>query len=178
VSESELLLGLINKREENYTMAFYNYDQNNSGGYFEVNEKVCHRLFIEADSREEADVIAEGLGVYWDGIEKGLDCPCCGDRWHSASKVDLDAINEEGWEALVHDSSSTPEDEWNKRYGNYPLHTAPKWTTNFFRRYSGKIRFESIEQYAQFLADEYGFTTPDARIFYKDGTVVEINKQN
>ncbi|MCI4129405.1 DUF7296 family protein [Bacillus haynesii] len=158
-------------------MAFYNYDQNNSGGYFEVNEKVCHRLFIEADSREEADDIAESLGVYWDGIEKGLDCPCCGDRWQSASKVGLEAINDEGWDAIVYGSSSSTEDEWNERYGNYPLHTAPKWTTNFFRSYSGKVRFESIEQYAQYLADHFGWTTPDARIFYKDGTIAEINKR-
>ncbi|MED2979537.1 hypothetical protein P4284_23020 [Bacillus swezeyi] len=158
-------------------MTFYNYDQNNSGGFFEVNEKLCHRLFIEAESREEADDIAESLGVYWAGIEKGLDCPCCGDRWYGASKVDLEKINEEGWEASVYDSTPYPEAEWNERYGNYPLHTAPKWTTNFFRSYSGKIRFESIEQYAQYLADHFGWATPDARIFYKDGTIAEINKR-
>ena len=27
------------------------------------------------------------------------------------------------------------------------------------------------------LADEYGWTSPDARIFYQDGTVTEINKR-
>lgn len=28
---------------------FYLFSQNNSGGSFIVNDKVCHRLFIEAD---------------------------------------------------------------------------------------------------------------------------------
>ena len=28
---------------------FYEFDQNNSGGHFTVNDKVCHRLFIEAE---------------------------------------------------------------------------------------------------------------------------------
>ncbi|MFN2745963.1 hypothetical protein ACINLE_13025 [Bacillus sp. z60-18] len=30
-------------------MAFYEYTQNNSGGSFVVNEKVCHRLFLFLD---------------------------------------------------------------------------------------------------------------------------------
>lgn len=33
---------------------FYDFSQNNSGGYFIVNERVCHRLLIEADSESEA----------------------------------------------------------------------------------------------------------------------------
>lgn len=38
---------------------FYQFDQNNFFGYFEVDDKVCHRLFIEADSAEEAMSKAE-----------------------------------------------------------------------------------------------------------------------
>lgn len=59
---------------------FYLFNQNNSGGSFIVNDKVCHRLFIEADDGREALRVAESLGCYWDGVSKGLDCPCCGDR--------------------------------------------------------------------------------------------------
>nr|DAQ95528.1 MAG TPA: hypothetical protein [Caudoviricetes sp.] len=33
---------------------FYLFNQNNSGGSFIVNDKVCHRLFIEADDGREA----------------------------------------------------------------------------------------------------------------------------
>ncbi|KRT89348.1 MULTISPECIES: DUF7296 family protein [Bacillus] len=160
-------------------MAFYEYTQNNSGGSFITNDKLCHRIFIEANSYEEADTIAEGLGVYWNGVSEGIDCDCCGDRWGIADPVDLDRINKKGWEAGVYSNIASPEkeEEWKARYGNYPIHTAPVWSDYIFRNYSGKIAFESIEQYAQFLADEYGWTTPDARIFYKDGTIAEINKR-
>lgn len=39
---------------------FYTFAQNNSGGSF---------------------VIAESIGIYFDGVECDLDCECCGDRW-------------------------------------------------------------------------------------------------
>ena|SRR5690606_27994012 len=61
---------------------FYEYDQTNSGGSFDVDNKLCHRVYIEADDIEEANNIAEELGIYFNGCEKGLDCDCCGDRWH------------------------------------------------------------------------------------------------
>jgi hypothetical protein len=38
----------------------------------------------------------------------------------------------------------------------------------------GSIKLNSIEDYAQVLADQYGWTYPDARIFYYDGRVKEI----
>lgn len=60
---------------------FYEFSQNNSGGRFVADEKLCHRLFIEASSIEEAIRIAEGLGVYFGGVASGTDCECCGDRW-------------------------------------------------------------------------------------------------
>ena len=41
-------------------------------------------------------------------------------------------------------------------------------------RVIGKIKVDSIEQYAQIMANLYGWTKPDCRIFYKDGTVKEI----
>lgn len=44
----------------------------------------------------------------------------------------------------------------------------------FSKSYSGNIRIRNIEEYAQFVTDEYGFTSPDARIYYKDGSVKEI----
>ena len=61
---------------------FYEFDQNNSGGVFITDNNLCHRLYIEADSIDEAISKAEELGCYWDGVTKGLDCPCCGDRWY------------------------------------------------------------------------------------------------
>ncbi|WP_144666767.1 DUF7296 family protein [Bacillus altitudinis] len=168
---------LNNKRKEGGNMAFYEYSQNNSGGHFEVNEKLCHRLFIEADSHSESESIAEDLGVYFNGVDDGVDCGCCGDRWYSGNEVDLLEINENGYEVSVYDGLGDAEKVWCDGYGAYEIHTEPDWQKNIFRKFSGKIKFRDIEEYAQFLADEYGWTTPDARIFYKDGSVTEINKR-
>lgn len=63
---------------------FYTYRQNNSGGSFKITKKIKHYVIIEADSASEADEKAESIGIYFDGVEKGRDCPCCGDRWHKA----------------------------------------------------------------------------------------------
>lgn len=62
-------------------MAFYEYRQNNSGGTFTVNEEVTIHVIIEADNDDQANSIAEEIGIYFDGCDKGRDCSCCGDRW-------------------------------------------------------------------------------------------------
>ena len=61
-------------------LKWYEFTQNNSGGYFEVDENVCHRMLIEASSFDEALEKAESLRCYWNGVSVGIDCPCCGDR--------------------------------------------------------------------------------------------------
>lgn len=71
---------------------FYKVVQNNSGGYFVTDKDLCHRLYIEADSKEEAIKKAEELGCYWNGVRKGIDCPCCGDRWRECSEIDYDKL--------------------------------------------------------------------------------------
>lgn len=112
---------------------FFQFDQLNTGGSFITDDKVCHRLFIEADSVEEAIEKAENLGCYWNGVEAERDCPCCGDRWYIPRN----------------DGESYP-----MEYGN--------------------IVFNSVEEHAQYLANDFGWTSPDVRIFYADGTVREI----
>jgi hypothetical protein len=64
-------------------MAFYDYHQNNSGGSFSVNHAkgLSHYVIVEADSEQEANRIAMDLGLYFDGVDLGYDCSCCGDRW-------------------------------------------------------------------------------------------------
>lgn len=108
---------------------FYLFRQNNSGGTFEVDDKICRQLFVEADTEDDAIYKAEELGCYWNGVAKGLDCPCCGDRWY------------------------------------------PNPNTILLDEYA------TAEEYAQLMADEYGWTSPDARIYYKDGRVKEIYKK-
>ena len=62
-------------------MAFYTFSQNNSGGYFIINKYLSQYVIIEANSADEANSKAKGIGVYFNGVEEGTDCDCCGDRW-------------------------------------------------------------------------------------------------
>lgn len=68
-------------------MAFYTFDQNNSGGSFVEDDQVgiTQRVIVEAESADYADYRAERIGLYFDGAG---DCSCCGDRWYSASEYD------------------------------------------------------------------------------------------
>lgn len=61
---------------------FYTFYQNNSGGYFHRDENVADYVIIEAGSVEDANDRAVDIGVYFHGVENGLDCDCCGDRWY------------------------------------------------------------------------------------------------
>lgn len=73
---------------------FYTYIQNSSGGSFYINEKegIAEYVIIEATSSKKANKIAESIGIYFDGcdegLDEGLDCDCCGDRWYSANDDD------------------------------------------------------------------------------------------
>ena len=61
---------------------FYHFNQNNSGGSFTENENVCKNVFIEAHSADEANLLADNFGIYFDGCDQNIDCSCCGDRWY------------------------------------------------------------------------------------------------
>lgn len=67
---------------------FYCYNQNNSGGHFSDGLLIKPYVIIEANSSEQANDIAESVGIYFDGVEDDIDCPCCGDRWFRAWKND------------------------------------------------------------------------------------------
>lgn len=63
---------------------FYVFDQNNSGGHFIRDEQfgIGDYVIIEAIALEEAISRAEEIGIYFNGVELGRDCECCGDRWY------------------------------------------------------------------------------------------------
>lgn len=155
-------------------MKFYEFSQNNSGGHFMVDDRVCHRLFIEAKTFSEAVDKAEELGCYWNGVDKGIDCECCGDRWLLYEDiVDIEEYKTEGYKV-----SSLSKKNWEKSYRKYRIIQEPKLEKGYVStRIVGVIGFDNIEEYAQFLANEYGWTTPDIRIYYQDGTVKEIFKE-
>ena len=161
---------------------FYEISQNNSGGSFVTDDKLCHRLFIEAESSDEAESIAEDLGCYWDGCSTGNDCSCCGDRWHRPwdNGIDLEEMNTKwnGYEVnewVKKSGSETIIEDFKSKYEGMTWLEEPKLEKKYGgNRVSGKVRLDSIEQYAQICANLYGWTSPDARIFYKNGEVKEI----
>jgi hypothetical protein len=75
-------------------MNWYLFSQNNSGGGFIVNDDVAEEVLIQAESPENANEKAEEIGIYFDGIEKDIDCECCGDRWSEATDYDKVNIDE------------------------------------------------------------------------------------
>jgi hypothetical protein len=154
-------------------MGFYMFDQNNSGGFFDVDDLVCHRVVIEAETQEDAENIFAPMVV-----NQSSSCPCCGDRWHGCDLLDINRINKNGYEVSVHGrgNDSETEKEWFDKYGEYGTHTKPSWIEKFPRRFEGRIIFKDILEYLQFSANEYGWTTPDIRVYFLNGEKLEIFK--
>jgi len=154
---------------------FYEFNQNNSGGDFHCDDKVCHRLVIQAHSYQEARRKALELGVYFDGCSLGLDCGCCGDRWSDWEKDPIDDKDDWNENSVgVYSHYDDAEGRWHKKYGIYEIVEKPEWNEEYSREFRGKIKFKGIEEYCQYLANEYGWTKPDVRIFYHNGNVKEI----
>jgi len=73
-------------------MKRYEFWQNNSGGHHHDIEWTGpedrggvdgHNVWVMAESASEANELAEKYaGVYFHGVELGIDCECCGDRWY------------------------------------------------------------------------------------------------
>lgn len=85
---------------------FYEFRQNNSGGFW---REPGMSVIIEANSSEEANVIAETKGLYFNGCEEGLDCDCCGDRWYRAWS------DKDGEESFTTPERGEIYEEWAKR---------------------------------------------------------------
>lgn len=79
----------------------YVYDQINSGGYFKEIRKTykddmlilpvrCNSpVYNDYSNLAVADKEIIPNEVYFDGVEEGIDCPCCGDRWSRLNEWDL-----------------------------------------------------------------------------------------
>jgi hypothetical protein len=62
---------------------WYVFRQNNTGGRFHYDDNLGERVIIEAIDHKQANKRAEELGIYFNGCDEEIDCPCCGDRWYS-----------------------------------------------------------------------------------------------
>lgn len=63
---------------------FFRYHQSNPGGHT-IRERytgIWDNVIVEATDAEHANRRALGIGIYFDGVSRGLDCDCCGNRWH------------------------------------------------------------------------------------------------
>ena len=63
-------------------MAFFTFRQSNPGGFWSGPRFVV----VEAENAKKANAFAVAkTGIYFNGVQIGFDCGCCGDRW---SRVD------------------------------------------------------------------------------------------
>ena len=72
------------------TFAFY---QNNPGGCYQLGMPGI--LFVRAKDHNDANSKAMAEGVYFDGVDSGIDCSCCGDRWDRCDAYDESWSDEE-----------------------------------------------------------------------------------
>lgn len=77
-------------------MSFFRFNQNNSGGKFKSDDVLCEDMFIEADTPEEANRLFLDWGGYFDGVQAGIDCGCCGDRWYAVSGPEIFPMEYDG----------------------------------------------------------------------------------
>lgn len=71
-------------------MKFFTFTQNNTHGTWHINHSkaIGHYVIVQADNAEEANRFAESIGLYFDGVLSGIDCNCCGNRWHTVDDED------------------------------------------------------------------------------------------
>ena len=160
-----VLLKMKERRKPDQTF-FFEFSQNNSGGHWDVNDKLTHRLYIEAADEAEATRIAEDLGVYFNGCEDGMDCECCGDRWYGCTQIEIPRI----------DGLHTKEeaDQYAIKYGG-TVRPATKWKPSGKRAF--EVVYDNVENYVKYMVDRWGYDFkqyPDSRIFYLNGDVLEV----
>ncbi len=151
-----------NKVPQELKLVYWEFTQNNSGGSFVENEKLAHRVIIEAYSSEEACSKATEIGIYFNGCDEGMDCPCCGNRWYPPySNVEIPyywgSINLEMAEKIssIYDAEPAPVRDTRHVHGDRNM----------------AVLFKSIDGYSQFLAEEYGETSPEVIVYNYDGSV-------
>ena len=110
-------------------MSWYRYHQNNSGGSHEYDPSrgTSVDVYIEADSADEANERAREIGLYFDGVDDGWDCDCCGDRWYEETYPEDDGFEPptEDEALLIDENASFTPMKWAGE-GNYETFVHPK----------------------------------------------------
>ena len=70
-------------------MSYFTFDQNNTGGRYAPD--MPHYVIVKADNADEANIIAQRHGVYFDD-NYDTDCPCCGTRWYRVTDADATLV--------------------------------------------------------------------------------------
>jgi len=65
------------------SLRYWIHEQNNSGGVWQLDPArgLAPIVYVQAPDPAAADQRLLQAGAYFDGVELGRDCPCCGDRW-------------------------------------------------------------------------------------------------
>lgn len=123
-------------------MKFFEFRQNNSGGFFDENDDVAAHVIIEAETEKEAIEKFKPL------IEnQSYSCPCCGDRWYISPD---EVIFGERQVNVYTDGNYT--EKWNEKYGLFKRNKEPKkFKKHLFEEYGTSILIETIEDYAFYL---------------------------
>ena len=159
---------------------FYKFDQNNPNGKFDVNEDVCGSVVVEAIDKKLAICILESMlcNETLEDKENRWDNGYSGEI--ETEEIDINKYKQEGYEVCSYffNDDYDAEIEWYKMCNNYKILEHPTIKSNkYHKRYlSGKIYFEDIKQYCQYIADNYGMTTPAVRIHFIDGTKKQFIK--
>jgi hypothetical protein len=110
---------------------FYTFRQNNSFGIVDQDDHLDFVVIIESDSEHEAIQKALNIGIYFDGVDEGLDCACCGDRWSQSDiecndtpmiyDIPIDKFHpyRDGLHAIIHHT--------NGKVVKLPLGRDPSW---------------------------------------------------
>ncbi len=67
---------------------FYAFYQNSSFGLYYLDSVFAPVMIVESDSVDDANARAIDIGIYFDDVNTGKDCPCCGDRWKMVDQDD------------------------------------------------------------------------------------------
>ena len=155
--------------ETEQKMGFFEITQNNSWWGFDVDDKLCHRMIVEAKDISFAKDILEWYWVYFNWCDSWIDCECCGDRWSedSIDEVNIDEIKKDWYMVELYDSPWVEKD-YSEKFWEFPSIEKPTFKTRewWTKVYEGKIYFDTIEQYAKFMAIKWWWTTTDTRIFF------------